>query len=120
MEEAGPEMQTYLGDLYRIGKIVNQDYGAAVAQDLALARSNLGIMYRYGLGVPQNDTEALKLFLKAADQEDASAFLFLGHMYLEGRGCKCDPEKALYCFLKSARMGHPQAIELFARYGLDR
>ena len=41
-------------------------------------------------------------------------------MYLEGRRCKCDPEKALYCFLKSARMGHPQAIELFARYGLDR
>ncbi|MGN0811507.1 MAG: SEL1-like repeat protein [Akkermansia muciniphila] len=24
-------------------------------------------MYRDGLGVPQNDTEALKLFLKAAD-----------------------------------------------------
>ena len=53
MEEAGPEMQTYLGDLYRIGKIVNQDYGAAVAQDLALARSNLGIMYRDGLAFPK-------------------------------------------------------------------
>ena len=54
--------------------------GNSIAQDM------LGIMYRNGHGVPQNNAEAAKLFRLAADQGDADAQLRLGLMYEQGQG----------------------------------
>ena len=42
------------------------------------------MMYKEGNGVPQNDAEAAKWFLEAAQQGDANAQLNLGMMYQEG------------------------------------
>ena len=38
----------------------------------AFAQYSLGIMYKEGTGVPQNDTEAVKWFRKAAEQSDSA------------------------------------------------
>jgi uncharacterized protein len=43
-------------------------------------------MYEFGKSVPQNYTEALKWYRKAADQGDVDAQLSLGLMYDKGEG----------------------------------
>ena len=55
-------------------------------QGYAAPQYNLGLMYLNGRGVPQNDAEAAKWFLKAADQGYAAAQHNLGGMYDIGRG----------------------------------
>ena len=57
-----------------------QDYTTAMLlfrpfadQGDAYAQSSLGFMYKYGMGVAQNDAEAAKWFRKAADQGNAYA-----------------------------------------------
>ena len=41
---------------------------ALADKGIAYAQYNLGIMYDFGRGVPKNDAEAVKWWLKAADQ----------------------------------------------------
>lgn len=46
----------------------------------AKALYDLGSMYENGRGVPQNDTEAVKWYLKAANQGDMDAWKILGEL----------------------------------------
>ena len=46
----------------------------------------LGVMYRYGRGVSQDYKEALRWFLKSAEQGDAYAGAELGDLYNKGLG----------------------------------
>lgn len=55
-------------------------------QGVAGAQFVLREMYLGGLGVPQNDPEAVRWFRLAADQGDPHAHLFWAFMYLNGRG----------------------------------
>jgi TPR repeat protein len=50
------------------------------------AQFYLGDLYEQGVGVAQDDVEALKWFRLAAEQDDADAQYHLGRMYEEGRG----------------------------------
>ena len=50
------------------------------------AQINLGLMYQFGPGVPQNYTEAAKWFRLAAEQGDADGQNMLGLLYHEGHG----------------------------------
>ena len=59
---------------------------AAAKQGEAYAQYNLGVMYDVGMGVPENDAEAVKWYRKAADQGLAVAQTNLGLMYENGRG----------------------------------
>ena len=52
----------------------------------AEASFNLGVMYANGLGVTQNDTEAVHWYWLAATQGNSAAQNNLGLMYFEGRG----------------------------------
>ena len=52
------------------------------------AQNNLGIMYAYGRGIPQDYAEALKWYRKAAEQGDARAQTNLGVMYANGQACR--------------------------------
>ena len=52
----------------------------------AHAQFELGNMYRKGQGVPQNYAEAVSWFRKAANQSDADAQYSLGNMYRKGLG----------------------------------
>ena len=47
-------------------------------------------MYYKGMGVPKDDTEAVKWFSKAAEQGDAEGQRFLATMYYLGSGVSVD------------------------------
>ena len=88
-----PEAMVFLGDMFREGRNVKQDYGEAFslyqrAADLgsieALVR--LGVMFFSGLGVEQNYEEAFDSYKHAATSGNASGQLLLGSMYSSGCG----------------------------------
>ena len=58
------------------------------------AQFNLGAMYTFGRGVPQDYAEALKWFRKAAEQGEARAQSNLGWMYRTGKGVPKDDTEA--------------------------
>lgn len=67
--------QSALGDMYRKGKLVLQNYAdaakwyrLAAEQGDAHAQFNLGACYTAGRGVPQDDAEAVKRYRLAAEQ----------------------------------------------------
>jgi uncharacterized protein len=69
----------------------------------------LGDMYRRGLGVSQNDTEAVKWYRKAADQGYARAQLDLGFMYATGRGVPKDLGECVKWYRLAANQGYAHA-----------
>ena len=66
-------------------------------------------MYEKGLGVSQNNTEALKWYRKAAEQESGFAQFCLAILYYNGRIVKQDKNEALKWFLKAAENGNADA-----------
>ena len=78
-EQGDAEAQFNLGQMYREGLEVAQNYKEAVKwyrlsveQGFAEAQNNLGLMYKNGQGVPQDYKEAVKWYRLAAEQEYAS------------------------------------------------
>ena len=61
-------------------------YRGAAKQGYASAQTNLGVMYKEGLGEPQNYKTAVKWYRLAAEQGFASAQFILGVMYGRGKG----------------------------------
>lgn len=60
------------------------------------AQFSLGVMYRFGQGVPMDYAEAMKWFRLAAEQGHAPAQSFLGDMYYHfGRGVEQDYTEAV-------------------------
>src|SRR5262245_66376918 len=64
------------------------------AQGDAPAQFNLGLMYRHGLGVPQDFEEALKWYRKAAEQGHAWAQFNLGVWYGKGKALPKNVQEA--------------------------
>ena len=62
------------------GFLVHAEQGDATAQ------YNLGVMYNYGEGVPEDDAEAVRWYRLAAEQGHASAQSNFGAMYALGQG----------------------------------
>ncbi len=71
----------------------------------AKAQYNLGIMYGYGRGVPQNNKEAVKWYRKAAEQGYVLAQYNLGIMYGYGRGVPQNNKEAVKWYRKAAEQG---------------
>ena len=86
---------------------------AAAKQGEAYAQFNLGIMYEYGDGVPENDAEAVKWYRKAADQGHANAQSNLGFMYEKGMGVPENYAEAVKWYRKAADQG-----DAYAQYNL--
>ncbi|KAG0256590.1 hypothetical protein BGZ95_005456, partial [Linnemannia exigua] len=70
--------QVTLGDKYRGGEGVDQDYRTvmdwylkAAAQGNLDAQYNIGVLYEDGRGVPRDYTQAMAWYLKAANQDNA-------------------------------------------------
>lgn len=83
---------------------------------------NVGIMYYYGDGTPQNYTEAFNWFKKAADQSDADAQFNLGVMSDRGQGTPKNPQEAFNWYKKAAEQGHAKALYslgLMYQYGVS-
>jgi len=57
---------------------------------VASAQNNLGMIYDDGVGVPQDDAEAVKWYRRAAEQGNVSAQNNLGVMYSTGEGVPVD------------------------------
>ena len=75
---------------------------AEANQGAAYAQYNLGNMYEFGEGVPENDAEAVKWYRKAADQGHAKAQSNLGVMYYNGDGVPENHVRA-YVWLSMAK-----------------
>ena len=70
----------------------------------------LGNHYRIGEVVPQNYKKAYELFTKSAEQGCAIAMNNLGMRYEHGQGCEQNKNKALECYRKSAQLGYYGAM----------
>ena len=94
----------------------NGDYKAAIKlwkplaeQGDALAQNILGLMYRKGQGVPEDDKEAVKWFRLAAEQGDAGAQYNLGLMYDNGEGVLQDYKQTFKWYRLAAEQGYAKA-----------
>jgi uncharacterized protein len=75
----------------------------------ALAQYNLGVLYRKGRGVPQDDVQARQWYAKAAAQGQAKAQFNLGTLYFNGEGVQKDYQQALRWFRLAADQGEALA-----------
>ena len=73
------------------------------------AQVQLGRMYDYGWGVPQDFVEAAAWYRKAAEQGDASAQDRIGGMYRRGAGVPQDDVEAVAWFRKAVEQGNVSA-----------
>ncbi len=78
-------------------------------QGNAGAQFNLGWMYKYGKGVPQDDKTAVKWYKLAAEQGNADAQNHLGLMYNNGQGVPQDYKTAVKWYSLSAEQGDAPA-----------
>ncbi|HEY1287260.1 MAG TPA: protein kinase [Burkholderiales bacterium] len=96
--------------------IAQANYGEAIAVLKPLADDNnpkaqvrLGKLYLEGQGVPRNETEASRLFHKAAERGENEARLRLGDMYANGRGVPQSNFQAYVWYGAAARNGNAAA-----------
>ena len=73
-------------------------------------RTRSASCYREGVGVKEDDTEAVNWFRKAADQNDAAAQFNLGEMYEEGDGVKESMKEAIKWYRKASACGYAESI----------
>jgi TPR repeat protein len=86
------------------------ELSAQAAQGNTEAQFKLGVRYHYGEGVPQNYSEALKWFQKAAGQSFAPAQSELGYMHEQGHGTVVNYDEALKWYRKAADQGLPMGM----------
>jgi TPR repeat protein len=67
------------------------------------------LKYFFGEGVSQDFAEAVKWYLKAAEQGNADAQFNLGGIYQEGIVVPQDYPQALNWYIKAAEQGHERA-----------
>lgn len=79
-------------------------------------------MYKEGIGVKQNNTEAVKWLKKAANQNDTESQMVLGNMYYNGDGVKENKTEAIKWYQKAAENNNSraQAIVGVCLYGRNR
>ena len=84
-------------------------YRKAAEHGLAAAQLLLAFMYDSGMGVPEDDAEAVRWYRKAAEQGDAYAQSSLGTRYDNGLGVSQDFAEAVRWYRKAAEQGDADA-----------
>tara|TARA_R110002096_G_scaffold128341_1_gene276532 strand:- start:361 stop:921 length:561 start_codon:yes stop_codon:yes gene_type:complete len=74
-----------------------------------IAQNKLGLMYRKGQGVPQDDKTAVKWWTLAAEQGNASAQTNLGAVYANGQGVPQNYKTAAKWWTLAAEQGDTDA-----------
>ncbi len=117
-----PRAQFVLGSMYRSGKGVARDPGAAVRWYVrsatlgnAWAQFSLGNMYVRGEGVPRNEAEGARLYRLAAQQNHREAQYNLGALHYNGKGVAQDYVEAERWFARAARGG-----DIWSQFALGR
>ncbi|MBN2298214.1 MAG: sel1 repeat family protein [Deltaproteobacteria bacterium] len=82
---------------------------SALAGDV-YAQFKLANIYFEGRGVNQDDTEAARWFMKAAEQDHVESQFILATMYEKGDGVPRDDAKAYAWFVSAAKQGHNRSI----------
>jgi hypothetical protein len=113
--------QFTLGELYRKGEGLAQDFAEALRWHLRAAeglhrtsKHILGIMYRDGIGVSQDPTKAVEWFDKAATGGHRPAQHDLARMYEHGIGTPVNPPQAAWWYGHSLELDR----EPMFKYGL--
>ncbi|KAF9545331.1 hypothetical protein EC957_011085 [Mortierella hygrophila] len=122
------DAQIALGDMYKDGKGIAQDYQAAMdwylkaaEQGDAAGQQRVGTLYYVGFGVPKNYSIAMIWYLKAAQQGYALAQSNIGTLYGNGLGVPQDYAQAMEWYLKAAQKGHASAqLNIGYLYGNGR
>jgi TPR repeat protein len=112
-----PCVTAWAADLRKGAAAYNSgDYATALAewkplaeQGNAMAQTNLDVMYDNGLGVIEDDREAVKWYRLAAQQGDAKAQYNLGVQYDDGEGVVEDDKEAVKWFRLAAQQGDTRA-----------
>ena len=78
------------------------------------AQYELGQMFEFGRGVPQNYTEAMEWYLRAAEQHYAQAEYAIGLLFEHGRGVASDPSKAANWYQRAVQQGDTWAMNNLA------
>lgn len=107
----------YIGNMYRDGLGVDQNYAKAadwyekaVSLNNASAMNSIGYMYQHGLGVEEDYAKALGWYEKAVVLNNAAAMNNIGSMYRDGLGVKEDYAQALDWYEKAAALKDTNAI----------
>lgn len=116
--EAGDSAAAFeLGEIYREGEQVAQDWTAAfrwyhlgATQGDAEAQNNLGTMYLSGLGCQADATLATHWYRQSAQQGNAVAQFNLGKRFQVGDGADLDLAEAIHWFSLAAEQGNADAI----------
>jgi TPR repeat protein len=82
---------------------------ASCGQSDGEACYRLGWLYEDGLGVPQNENKATKLYVQACDANWAVACRALGIMYWQGERVKRSRKKAIEYYKKACGLGLAEA-----------
>ena len=96
---------------YQIGnyEVALEEFFSLADQGHAVAEFNLGVMYRGGVGIQQNDHMAVKYFTLAAKNGLVAAQSLLGSMYRGGNGVKQDDKNAIKWYTLAAEQGNTDA-----------
>ena len=86
-------------------ELAHQSCVTAAEQGNATAQHYLGVMYGEGLGVEQNNPEAVRWLLAAAEQSVAGAQHHLGWMYHQGLGVEQSYAEAVRWYRAAAEQG---------------
>ncbi|MET0261697.1 MAG: SEL1-like repeat protein [Rariglobus sp.] len=91
----------------------------AAAQKVPEAAYELGLLYRSGIGVPEDPVESLKWFRAAAALGHLDAKSHVALAYQNGWGVASDTPEAIRWFTDAADQGHPQAMFSLAMLALQ-
>jgi TPR repeat protein len=85
----------------------------AAEQGDATSQFSLGLMFRNGEGIPQDDKQAVYWYTKSAKQGHAHAQYNLGQMFRKGEGTAKDDKQAVYWYIQAA-----EQEDILAQYNL--
>ncbi len=74
------------------------------------AMTNLGYMYRHGLGVEQDHSKAIHYYEMAIEKGDGPTMTDLGYMYHHGEGVEQDHTKAIHYYEMAIERGNGLAM----------
>jgi hypothetical protein len=101
-----------LGEIYRAGWGVTQDYGHSATLFLKACNAGntdgcigLGVSYANGNGVEQNYSRARELFSLSCDKGSSLGCAYLGDIYMNGDGIAQDYQHAVVLFTKACESG---------------
>lgn len=73
------------------------------------AKANAGYMMLYGCGVESDPAKGLDMLMEAANNDCATAYLFLGRFYADAEPTPENKRNAKLCFAQARDLGIPEA-----------